>query len=605
MDLEPNGADEQGPPTKRLRSSEPLDETILAASDTDITMNGHDDTEPEAAPTPVVTPRKRGRPPKQTPTKSPATPSTPVPRNPDTTYLTPLKATGPNASTPGRNAADRSARRKTARTLLEQATGDGASDDDAGVEDDNEDLARAIFGDTDDEDDDDEDGDETEVSIGEGLSDGEGLLPDEAAAAAAQPAKKKRAPRKRAKSPTPPRDLPPQEMYFFHNKPGRPKTSDNTLAGLRLLTHDEYFDVLRKNGPLTRRHAADVANLEALHAESFPQWALEMAQGFSLCLYGFGSKRAVVRSFATHLYNLRPESPIVMVNGYAPTTNIREILSCVATAVFGDKKKTLPSTQPLAMTQSILAHLTATPSASVTIIVNSIDASPLRRAASAQSILSTLASHPSVHLLCSADAPDFSLLWDVGVRSAYNFVFHDCTTFAPMAVELDAVDEVHELLGRKAHRVHGREGVAFVLKSLPENAKNLFRLLVGEVLVAMDEDVDGAAAGEEGGAGVEYRMVYNKAVEEFVCSSEMAFRTLLKEYVCPVLTTSDSFFFSPWLLTFPQIPRPSNHYKSKRRAGNRAAQPAIQTRRAGGDFGRSHGINGRLSLSHFYTSGAF
>jgi origin recognition complex subunit 2 len=30
--------------------------------------------------------------------------------------------------------------------------------------------------------------------------------------------------------------------------------------------------------------------------------------------------------------------------------------------------------------------------------------------------------------------------------------------------------------------------------------------------------------------GVEYRTLYHKAVEEFVCSSEMSFRTLLKEF---------------------------------------------------------------------------
>ena len=35
--------------------------------------------------------------------------------------------------------------------------------------------------------------------------------------------------------------------------------------------------------------------------------------------------------------------------------------------------------------------------------------------------------------------------------------------------------------------------------------------------------------GDDDGVGLEYRMVYNKAVEEFICSSEMAFRTLLKE----------------------------------------------------------------------------
>lgn len=522
---------DQGPPAKRQRS-EPLDQTML--SDADMPMNGPDanmgdelpalsaqngavETTEARVSTPNVTPRKRGRPPKQTPTKSPATPSTAAP---DSTFFTPLKAAGPNASTPGRNAADRSARRKTARNLIENAAGDAESEE--------EDLARAIFGDTDDEDeeDDDDGGDDTELSIGDGLSDGDGLLPDEPETAAAQQTKKKRT-HKRAKSPTPPRDLPPQEMYFFHNKPGRPKTSDNTLAGLRLLTHDEYFDVLRRGtDKLVRRHEADVGYLEALHAESFPQWALELSQGFSLCLYGFGSKRNISKSFATYLYNLAPEDPIVVVNGYAPTTNIREILSCVASAAFtaADKKRAITSTQPLAMAQSILAHLSST-QRSLTILVHSIDAAPLRRASTTQSILASLAAHPSIHMLCTADAPDFPLLWDVGVRSAFRFVFHDCTTFAPLAVELDAVDEVHELLGRKAHRVHGREGVAFVLKSLPENAKNLFRLLVGEVLIAMEEDA------EEGETGVEYRMVYNKAVEEFVCSSEMAFRTLLKEYV--------------------------------------------------------------------------
>ncbi|OAA41986.1 Origin recognition complex, subunit 2 [Beauveria brongniartii RCEF 3172] len=556
---------DEGPPTKRQRSAESLDATMLSASE-DILVNGFDpamDTQvtDDAASevvyesTPVVTPRKRGRPPKHTPTKSPATPSTSA-RNTTTTtmataHLTPLKAVGPNASTPGRHAADRSARRKTARALLEHATGDGPSDDDAGIEDDQEeDLARAIFGDTSDEDEDD------------------GLLPnadaaDAATAAATTPTKKKqRRPRKRAKSPTPPRDLPPQEMYFFHNKPGRPKTSDNTLAGLRLLTHDEYFDIVRGKGTAsattTQRHAKDVEYLETLHAESFAQWALELAHGFSLCLYGYGSKRALLKRFAAYLHDLVPESPIVVVNGYAPTTNIRDILACVARAVLPPtKKKSLPSAQqPLATARSILAHLAPSSSSSsspatLTIVVHSIDASALRRSSpSSYAVLACLAAHPAVHFVCSADAPDFPLLWDVGARSAFSFVFHDATTFAPLAggAELDPVDEVHELLGRKAHRVHGREGVAFVLKSLPENARNLFRLLVGEVLVAMDED---AAGREDGAAGVEYRMVYNKAVEEFVCSSEMAFRTLLKEFHDHQIITSRKDALGTELLSLP------------------------------------------------------
>lgn len=83
-----------------------------------------------------------------------------------------------------------------------------------------------------------------------------------------------------------------------------------------------------------------------------------------------------------------------------------------------------------------------------------------------------------------------------------------------------------------------------MLRSLPENARKLFGLIVGEVLVAFEDGGGGGgtsgagefAAGGEG-PGVEYRMLYNKAVEEFICSSEMAFRTLLKEYVLPSAVT--------------------------------------------------------------------
>lgn len=83
-----------------------------------------------------------------------------------------------------------------------------------------------------------------------------------------------------------------------------------------------------------------------------------------------------------------------------------------------------------------------------------------------------------------------------------------------------------------------------MLKSLPENAKNLFRVLIAEQLASMDdgagavvdedEEDDGVhekrmANPRNNESGVEYRVLYKKAVEEFICSNDMAFRTLLKE----------------------------------------------------------------------------
>jgi origin recognition complex subunit 2 len=65
---------------------------------------------------------------------------------------------------------------------------------------------------------------------------------------------------------------------------------------------------------------------------------------------------------------------------------------------------------------------------------------------------------------------------------------------------------------------------------LTQNAKSLYALLINEVLAAMDEGDQ--HPGEN--PGIEYRMLYSKAVEAFVCpSSEMAFRQLLREYDPP------------------------------------------------------------------------
>jgi origin recognition complex subunit 2 len=488
-----------------------------------VLQNGGDSTmeEPTNA---TPTPRKRGRPAKQP--RSGETP-TPQAQRQQSDLKTPTKLATANAgeATPGRKAgADRSARRKSARALIEQVVGDGGSGDEE-----DGDLAREIY-----ESSDAEDADEIEEDV---RSEAASTAPENTDT----PTKNtpKRRARRKAKSPTPPRDLPPHEQYFAQNKPGRPKTSDNTLAALSLLTHEEYFDILRG---YEDRHKADVEYLESLHAESFLQWIFELTEGFSICLYGLGSKRSLMLKFAKEIHARGNDSgrknKIVIVNGYTPTTTLREILTTVATAV--DPTRKIPTAPPTTMVRSILSHLTTIATdLTLTLIVNSIDATPLRRPGH-QSILAQLASHPQVQLVCSTDTPGFPLLWDVGLRSAFNFAFHDATTFAPLTAELDVVDDVNELLGRKSRRVNGREGVAFVLRSLPENAKNLFQLIVGEVLIAMEEE----GGLTDGDVGVEYRMVYNKAVEEFICSSEMAFRTLLKEYVLTLMSRFPPLFCS-------------------------------------------------------------
>jgi len=118
-----------------------------------------------------------------------------------------------------------------------------------------------------------------------------------------------------------------------------------------------------------------------------------------------------------------------------------------------------------------------------------------------------------------------------------------------------------------------------VLRSLPENARNLYRLLLSEILTILVDGIDGDGAtttatgfddeddndneaaaeteagprristagraaiqkGESAGAeevGVEYRTLYEKASTDFICSSSMNFQFLLKEFHDHQLITS-------------------------------------------------------------------
>lgn len=110
-----------------------------------------------------------------------------------------------------------------------------------------------------------------------------------------------KAPRSK-RTPTPPPtvdELPPHELYFYQNRPGGNKTSNNTLGSVPMLNHEEYFSLTRD---LVDSHQAERDFLHELHARSFPQWRFELSEGFSLCLYGWGSKRKLTNDFAEWLY---------------------------------------------------------------------------------------------------------------------------------------------------------------------------------------------------------------------------------------------------------------------------------------------------------------
>jgi origin recognition complex subunit 2 len=451
-------------------------------------------------------------------------------------FETPTKSVGdetPNGTPTIVRNADRSARRKSNRQILEHSTNGVDGDDE--VLDEEDTLAELILA-----------GEErTEEPVQE-------VVPTPEVPVKRKRGRPKGSFKKKPRSPTPPQELPPYEEYFWQNRPGGTKTSDNTLSAQSLLNHDEFFQAMQS---YEERHNTEMDFLLEMHSRAFDQWIFELREGFNICLYGYGSKRAITENFTAHLYNhlleLAPYKgskkvpKIVVVNGYSTGTTMKDIMMTVASTIIPSSAK-LPN-QPAVLLDLIIDHLSSNPPTwPIPVILNSID-SPYIRKSPNPSILARLAAHPFINLVCTADTPNFPLLWDVGLKTQYKFLFHDATTFAPYDAEIDVVESVNELLGRSGRRVGGRDGVGFVLRSLPENARSLFRILVMEQLALAfveggfdDEDEPATPRNKkiaqtktpvpEVNQGVEYRVLYHKAVEQFVCSSEVGFRTLLKEF---------------------------------------------------------------------------
>ncbi|KAM5471931.1 Origin recognition complex subunit 2 [Microsporum audouinii] len=361
-----------------------------------------------------------------------------------------------------------------------------------------------------------------------------------------------RTPRKSERVATPEGDLPPQEKYFFQTRTGPVQSSNNTMAKSSLFTHEEFFEQFGKyKDPLQE----EKDYLLELHERSFPQWNFEMTEGFNVCIYGYGSKRKLVQRYADWLYEHNDQPPlIVIVNGYTPNITIRSILATVATAILGPDDTSKLGVQPNDVLESIRSVLQKNPPPRpIMVLINSIDAPPLRRAQQ-QSQLARLASIPHINMLATADTPNFLVLWDITLRDQFNFVFHDCTTFSSYNIELNVVDEVHSLLGRRVRRIGGKQGIGFVLKSLPENTRKLYRLLITEILMMLgDQQLDAEEENEarneaddheendirsKNGAAIEWRALFHKASEEFISSSEMMFRTQLKEFYDHQMITS-------------------------------------------------------------------
>lgn len=382
------------------------------------------------------------------------------------------------------------------------------------------------------------------------------------------------------------------DVYFEHAN-RRVQVSKHVLSALvEPLSKEEYKRLIAR-ADRTSRHAKEIERLNAEHTKWFAQYAFELAQGFNLCFYGYGSKRGVINAFARA--KCAPRGHVVVINGYLPALRVRDILGAIE-QVPGLARA--PPAAPGAGTEGHTRRVyeffrRAQDTPPLFLVVHNIDG-PALRDARPRGLLATLALHPRIHLVASVDHVHAPLLWSAAevvarkhptsaagegeVPSARGFawVFHDLTTFVPYDEEIGAARDVTALPGPGAGAGSGAGGVGggggpltevavgHVLASVTAKARKLFRLLATRQLAAMGAGGGGGGGGCGGGAshddeagggkasgdaaasgsgsgpvgiigmdryGMQYDLLFQAARQDIIATSDTALRALLGEFM--------------------------------------------------------------------------
>eukprot|EP01119_Soliformovum_irregulare_P006982 TRINITY_DN19391_c0_g1_i1.p1 TRINITY_DN19391_c0_g1~~TRINITY_DN19391_c0_g1_i1.p1 ORF type:complete len:401 (-),score=94.76 TRINITY_DN19391_c0_g1_i1:22-1224(-) len=298
---------------------------------------------------------------------------------------------------------------------------------------------------------------------------------------------------------------------YFTLKAGDSKTSDNTLSNLQeLLDPSQIKEALED---VTMKHEEEKAELIARYMEEqFPKWNFELQQGFSVFLYGYGSKKQILEAFAK-LY--LKDDPTVLVQGFVPHVTIRSILDVIVRRQFGEMRKSFRSpNEQLDFVRDCFQHPNNyNVPRRMYILIHNIDGSSLRSEV-AQSVIAALSSIPHVSLIASVDHLNSPALWDLSLREQFRWVWHDVTTFTSYDTELSYEQPIMGSVGSDITA----NGLRFIFRSLTSNSRGIFRVLAEHQISNPKEH------------GLSYKTYFDKCREKFLVPSDLTMRTQLTEF---------------------------------------------------------------------------
>lgn len=188
-----------------------------------------------------------------------------------------------------------------------------------------------------------------------------------------------------------------QPDHYFLAASAKSKTSNHTLDRLKnsRVQPDELMKLIA-NLQLSEEHKQAIKGLNEEHVGNFEKWMMLLDEGFSILLFGFGSKRNLLQKF--HEQKLSQEN-VVIINGFFPSLTIKEILDFIWVDML---KQTSFSGNPHEIVNKIQEEMEEVPAYHLFVIIHNIDGAMLRNN-KAQSVLSRLANIKNLHMIASID----------------------------------------------------------------------------------------------------------------------------------------------------------------------------------------------------------
>ncbi|RDB27623.1 Origin recognition complex subunit 2 [Hypsizygus marmoreus] len=356
------------------------------------------------------------------------------------------------------------------------------------------------------------------------------------------------------------------DAYFTHSHASkRSQTSSNVFSALvPPLTAEEYTEAIESASARPGLKSIQ----PSLFSESsrdllFSRFMRELADGFNILAYGFGSKRRVLNQFATEYCS--KAGYVVIANGFQPDFTLKDLIISIEN-IPGILSADLPSSTIENQAKRIYDFF-APKNRHLYLVIHNIDGAPLR-APKAKSCLALLALNPRIHVVASIDHINAPLLWSSSEASArkpdlhsnpdsstsassvpprgFAWLWHDLTTLASYDFELAYADR-SSLSGahgggarKKAADIAAQSATAMtetaalhILASVTQKAQKLFSLIGARQLESIEE-----AAGDGAGAGdrdlqqfaMGYDLLFTSARDNFIATNDTALRSLLGEF---------------------------------------------------------------------------